>query len=98
MLLNAALNARPQCALQDETKLALGLSAMRLSGFEHSAPERFVAPLFRVQSNDERDELVPLPDDGHAASNQPSSKVRSSADNRPKATRDQAVDSSLRSR
>lgn len=98
MLLNAALNARPQCALQDETKLALGLSAMRLSGFEHSAPERFVAPLFRVQSNDERDELVPLPDDGHAASNQPSSKVRSSADNRPKATRDQGVDSSLRSR
>lgn len=57
-----------------------------------------MAPLFRVQANDERDELVPLPDDGHAASNQPSSKVRSSADNRPKATRDQGVDSSLRSR
>lgn len=98
MSLNAALNAALQGALQDETKLALGLFVVQLSGFEHSAPERFVAPLFRVQSNDVRDEMVSLPDDDRAANSQQNSKVRSSADNRPKATRDRGVDSSLRSR
>ena len=89
---------RTQRALRDETSLARESCAPLLSGFEHSEPGRFVAQLFRVQLNDERGELVPRLDDDHAASNQPSSKVRSSADDRPKATRDQGVGSSLRSR
>ncbi len=96
--LNATLNMRTQRALRDETSLALESCAPLLSGFEHSEPGRFVAPLSRVRSNDERGDLVPLLVDDHAASNHPSSTVRSSADDRPKATRDQGVGSSLRSR
>ncbi len=78
--LNAALNVRPQRAPRDETKLALELFVVRLFDSENSAPARFVALSFPAQSNDARGELARRLDDDHAASNQPSSKARSSAD------------------